>query len=583
MEGPAKEHKPLSEVKDDDKAKTPAPHALAAKVQGLAGLPVKKCVAEILGDPKAREIVQAMAEEELYITFKETGEQEGLPLLELASPEQRQYVFDLDCWQKDEFNRERALDWIALLQEAGPASLKTWLRENDPELICLLLKKWVRVHTWDRQRDPEEPPFFSLDQVYYLEFIEAPRERALKRLLTTLAEEDLAFYHQILENVAWHTDADFEDHLLHFRTARLAEKGFPRLEEALAVYTPLTPEQFKTMEAAGRIVTPTPLEDPRLAPEYGLVRQPEGTLFREAMVGVRELRELERIKRELAALANRVLVADGQTPDDMAALQDALTKVGGYISIGLERLVAWDVPRAGELVARTPLTSLFQVGFHGVLEVQRQAERRVMTWLRECGFSPNFLGEPWNAQLQGLLRKRPKRHRGGRAGEPLYEEFANLGQLRELEHTVEMAHLVGTVLVGFMSASSWAAGWRSLQRREPEKLAFLTWRTILLSAFVGGVLSSRFVPERFTLGEIREFLGRIWEPQRPPSRVATGWKLELATWLGSVAHRSPGEMEPLVADLSSTLEGEVGGVTAAELEPRYLETLFLIAYESAGK
>ena len=564
---------------DDNKPNPSAQQALVAKVQRLASLPAKTRVAEILADPEAKELIQAMAEEELYLTFKEVGDHEGFPLLELASPEQRQYVTDLDFWQKDELNRERALHWIALLQEAGPSALKTWLRESEPELICLILKKWVQVHTWDREQDSEEPPFFSLDQVYYLEFTEPLREKALKRFLTALAEDDLAFYHQILENVAWHTDADFEDYLLHFRTARLAEKGFPDLEEALAVYAPLSPERFRNMEAAGTLFTPTPPDDARLAPEYALVRQPEGTLFRAATGEVREPRDLERIKRELAALANRVLVADGKTPDDPAALEASLAGVAGYISIGLERLVSWDVPRAGELLARAPLASLFQVGFDGVLKVQRQAERQVTAWLRDCGLSLAFLDEPWNAEIQGLLWKRPKLHRGGRAGEPLYEEFASLRQLRELERTVETAHLVGSVLLALMPAASWAAGWRSLEHRDPEKAPLLTWRTVLLSAFARGVLSSRFVPERLTMAEVRRFLEKIWEPNRRPSRVAAPWKLELSTWLGGLARRSPGEMEPLVADLSATIEGELGEARPAELERKYLETLFLLVEE----
>jgi len=564
---------------DDNKPNPSAQQALVAKVQRLASLPAKTRVAEILADPEAKELIQAMAEEELYLTFKEVGDHEGFPLLELASPEQRQYVTDLDFWQKDELNRERALHWIALLQEAGPSALKSWLRESEPELICLILKKWVQVHTWDREQDSEEPPFFSLDQVYYLEFTEPRREKALKRFLTALAEDDLAFYHQILENVAWHTDADFEDYLLHFRTARLAEKGFPDLEEALAVYAPLSPERFRNMEAAGALFTSTPPEDVRLAPEYALVRQPEGTLFREATGEVREPRNLERIKRELAALANRVLVADGKTPDDPAALEASLAGVAGYISIGLERLVSWDVLRAGELLARAPLASLFQVGFDGVLKVQRQAERQVTAWLRDCGLSLAFLDEPWNAEIQGLLWKRPKLHRGGRAGEPLYEEFASLRQLRELERTVETAHLVGSVLLALMPAASWAAGWRSLEHRDPEKAPLLTWRTVLLSAFARGVLSSRFVPERLTMAEVRRFLEKIWEPNRRPSRVAAPWKLELSTWLGGLARRSPGEMEPMVADLSATIEGELGEATPAELERKYLETLFLLVEE----
>ena len=572
---------PVAVESDRTLEKADAQRALAAKVTRLLGLPPRKRVEEIVADPQATEIVQAMAEEELYFTFKEVGDHDGLPLLELASPGQRQYATDLELWRKDEFHPERALDWVALLQERGPDALRTWLRESEPELICLLLKKWIRVHKWNRVEDPEEPPHFTLDQVYYMEFLEPRREKTLKGLLRTLAEADLASYHQTLDHVSWHTGAELEEHLRHFRASRLAEKGFPDLDEALSIYAPMSPERFKSMQAAGRLLVPAPTEDAGLAPEYALVRQPEGTLFRAAMGEVRDPHAVDRIKRELAALANRVLVADGLTPEDVATLQSSLVKAGGYVSIGLERLVSRDVLHAGKVLAVTPLTFLFQVGFAAVIEVQRQAEGKVMRWLRECGLSPEFLGEPWNAQLQGLLRKRPKRHAGGRGGEPFYEEFASLEQLREVEHTVGMTNLVGDVLLGLMPAGSWAAGWRAFRRREPGKSPLVTWRVILLSAFVRGVLSLRFFPERLTPAEIREFLERIWEPKRKPRRVALRWKRELAAWVAGLARRHPKEMEALVHELSLTLEEELAEVTAEHLQPRYLETLFLVAEETA--
>jgi hypothetical protein len=223
-----------------------------------------------------------------------------------------------------------------------------------------------------------------------------------------------------------------------------------------------------------------------------------------------------------------------------------------------------------------------QVGFATVVEAQRQAELQVMAWLRECGLPPEFLGEPWNAQLQGLLRKRPKHHRGGRAGEPLYDEFTSLGQLAQVEYAIRVAHLVGDVLLGLMPAGSWAVGWRSFRRHEPEKSPLVTWRAVLLSAFVRGVLSSRFFPERLTPAEIRDFLDRIWEPESRPPRVAPRWKGELAAWLAGLCRRHPEEMGPLVADLSLTLEEELAEVTPGRLEPRYLETLFLMAEEAGG-
>jgi hypothetical protein len=138
------------------------------------------------------------------------------------------------------------------------------------------------------------------------------------------------------------------------------------------------------------------------------------------------------------------------------------------------------------------------------------------------------------------------------------------------------------LLLALMPAADWAAGSRSLELRDAEKAPLLTWRTVLLSAFARGVLSSRFVPERLAPAEIRAFLEKIWEPRSRPSRVAPHWKRELATWLGGLVHRPPEQMEPVVADLSATLDGELGETRSAELERKYLETLFLVEPEKAG-
>ncbi|MGQ9645375.1 MAG: DUF6178 family protein [Thermodesulfobacteriota bacterium] len=48
-----------------------------------------------------RELIQRLPELEVYLTLREVGEKDCLDLISLTTPEQWQYVLDLEFWKKD--------------------------------------------------------------------------------------------------------------------------------------------------------------------------------------------------------------------------------------------------------------------------------------------------------------------------------------------------------------------------------------------------------------------------------------------------------------------------------------------------
>ncbi|MBW1982867.1 MAG: hypothetical protein JRJ12_16820 [Deltaproteobacteria bacterium] len=550
---------------------------LAAKLERTASLPPKKRLQVLLTDLHSRELVQAMAEEDFYFMFKELGAQDALPLLELASAEQRQYLLDLELWRRDRFAPDKALEWLSLLNECGEEAMKQWLRETDPGFICLILKNFLRVYKAGEEESSHELlQLFTVDQVYYLDFLVPESRDMVARMVQALAAENLLQYHNILEEIHWNILAELEESQLHFRRSRLAEKGFPDLDEALSVYDPLEMEEFRDrLVKYDYLYAGVPAAAP-VAPTYPLLAQPEHTFLRAVLEKIDSEPEVERLRREFAALANQVMVADGIVPEDSTTITANLSKVSGYLSVALEALSNGDLGQARELLRKAPVGSLFQVAVGVIFETRRQADRLVISWLRQCGLPIEFLGEPWTSQLQGLLQKRPKRYVGGTAGEPLYDDFSSHADVLALDGVVQLAHLVGEVVKGLLPVQTWPTCWRRLQRSMPESTPLVTWKTAVLTAFVHNWQGEEFVLQPLELRQVIQFLGELWEPTGRPRRVARQIRQQFCQWLSALARRDNQQMAPLCEILCGHLEEELGDVSEESLQRRYLQTLFLV-------
>ena len=59
----------------------------------------------------AVEVTQSIPAEEIYHLIKELGNEDSLLILSMTSPEQLQYFFDLEWWQSDKFQPQRAMEW----------------------------------------------------------------------------------------------------------------------------------------------------------------------------------------------------------------------------------------------------------------------------------------------------------------------------------------------------------------------------------------------------------------------------------------------------------------------------------------
>lgn len=458
----------------------------------------KERMEAILRSDAPRELFQSLPEEEAYLTIKEIGEQDALPLLSLFSPEQCQFLLDLELWRGYELQTDKAQHWLPLLLSCDEEALEQWLAELDEDTLLLLLKKLIRLHV----KSGDEPPeikgaterLFTLDGTYYVEVLVPSFQTQVENLLRHLARNDLRRYWDILHQVDAEIPAELEERALHFREARLEDKGFPPMEEALALFQPLHPERLKRMLDAQEIHWPG-LPEKKPLPFYPLVlQQDEKMFFSLCLKEVEEETLLERLKMELAYMANQVMVADQPESIEVSTIRRSLSKVGGYLSVGLEWLSEGDVEKAKGWIERVPLKCIFQVGFRASLELNWRA-KRIEQWFADRAVPLSFLGFPWAERLAGVLKKKPlffddtsvEGHR----------EFRTLSEIRSLHHDLDRIETLIWV-VSFVSSSAWSEGF--------------CWKRVLLRAFVEEETEPSFQSDA-TLAErgILGFCAERWE------------------------------------------------------------------------
>ena len=79
----------------------------------------------------AVEVTQAIPAEEIYNMIKELGKEDSLLILSMASSEQLQYFFDLEWWQGDRFQPQRAMQWLGVLDQCDEPETLEWFLTED--------------------------------------------------------------------------------------------------------------------------------------------------------------------------------------------------------------------------------------------------------------------------------------------------------------------------------------------------------------------------------------------------------------------------------------------------------------------
>jgi len=379
------------------------PTGLAELRRGLAERRGKSRVDLLLDQRDPVAAVQALPPDELFHAIQEAGLADAAELVQLASPDQFRTFLDLGAWRDRAFSPERALPWLKAARPpslSGEEAVARWrekLAALDPELVSLLLRGTLRVHDLEEEPDPEleaDAWLKTPDGRFVVEIVPAgPDSLTMRRLLDDLYAEDAFEAGRRLASFRQEIEAELAEAELRWRTGRLADLGFPPLEEALS--------WFARPKAAAAGEAPPGL--PHRPPGFWLAAHRTPSLLDRAAARLPP-ESAARFEAELLSAANAVLVADRVDPSDAEEVAGALESARALLEMGLEAASGGDEESASAVLASTPLKRIFQRGFGQLLELHGRAARLAQPPL---GPGP-VLDAPLGDAVAALRLRRPR-------------------------------------------------------------------------------------------------------------------------------------------------------------------------------
>ncbi len=547
--------------------------------KAILSLPAEKALNRIFDSPQPAAIVHSFPEEDFYFFINDIGVEDSLQLLSLASDKQKEYIFDIEAWEKDRISINNITKWLALFLTADPQRFVRWFLNRKTEFIEFYLFKNIEVRIREHDQDPSifSDDFFTLDDVFYIKFIDLSVDIESEsnfitnrnEFLSNFLDELSAYDHNIFQHILLETftviPAEYEEEAFRLRNVRLAEKGFLPFDEAIGIYQPLKPEALSGQRTKN--ITDNSEEKPYIPVSYYSTEMlKEHNLFTDSLKKIKKDDILQQIQVELAGLANQIIVADQKVIKNKEELNDIVKKTCGYISIGLKLLTEkgaeLDENRAVALIRKFPLSKIFRVGYGLVLELKWQAEKwRKISWFKKNGLSLSFWGEKWVGVLGGLLIKKPLCYDNYRTG-VLYREFYSVEDIKSAEkilnEIIAFDNLLSHMTVKFA----------------PPYSKLLTCKNLVLTLWARHYLGLSDILIPLDIDEFKVFFDNLWESEEKPRKTSILMKEaflnRLSEKTGIDSYDISRKLGQTMENLFGEIENEYGSVSKKDLNSKYI-------------
>jgi hypothetical protein len=521
------------------------------------------------------DLVQQLPELEVLLTVKEVGERDCLDLISLTTPEQFQYLLDLDFWKRDQLDSEKVLHWIEILLESGERKVTQFIQSTDPEFIALLLKKFLYVTTLDGEHleGMDRIPLFTLDQFYFVNFMGKKTRELFEPFLRILYHIDGEGYRKLMESLVCAIESELEETGYYLRNSRLNDYGFPDFEESLEIYHFVNPNSVTVEKGIPQVRDREETE--KESPTFYLTFQNEGPFLSSILSKIDNPLERDRLKQEIIGLCNKAIVADAIDLSNIMGMERTIKKVYHTLNLGLQYLSKEDETKAFEILQSLPVQRLFQSGVSTTVLLRRKAESILKgPWFSGDRENLVFLDSSHFEKMEGILRKRPALYREG-----ICEDFKNLQDLKETEDFLESIEMITNFLAKQLNIYPHDLKGLDLSGCYPEDWREITLSTIFLTSLANQILKGTFEFEAIEQTQVKDFLSGVFERNAQGKGVIKmGVKNGLRGWLTSTEHEELKRRHLLAFQdfCLDLLEEEFGKIPVEEkIDPRFMRGLLV--------
>jgi hypothetical protein len=499
---------------------------------------------EALTDARgAAALIRSLPADQLYFDILAVGLADSTGVVQLASPEQFQSFVDLAAWKGDRIDHHALLRWVRAARGDEPEAFQAKITGLDLELLESLLRATTVIHDLEEEPDlhVEGLTLDSADGRYRVEFQAeaAVDQTALRALLNDLIAADPLGLSRLLESARWELPSELEEVAYRFRTARLADLGFPEPENARALYARVPLPPVVAAPPGSALARPGSRPDLLAAALDGLTPDERQTL-----------------EDELRTVVNSVLVDEGADPGDPEAIRCAGERARDTLQLGLEYLAAGDPVRTVEVVRVETSRRIFQVGFTLALGLKHRADRLVgRPGVRLDG--ELLLWPDAAAAVLALRRARPLRALKVEGAEPV--PFRSLREIQETDALLARAEHQAALFVALLGSEAVAG--ETLRELGP------AWPVggmpaVLLAALAQAALHGALRAAPVDRSEIAALASALLEAGGEGPRLRRDTRDRLVTALAALAPGSGDEPARLVDAALERLLTEVGPALA---------------------
>lgn len=467
------------------------------------------------------ELIPLLPKQEVFLTIKEVGEKDCLDLISHTTPEQFQYLLDIEFWKRDQLDPEKVLHWMEILLESGEKKVAQFIRTTDLEFVALILKRFIHVTTLEGEHTErmDSVPLFTLDQFYFIDFKGVKTREVFEPFLKTFYRIDSEGCRKLMGGLICEMESELEETGYCLRNGRLNDYGFPDFEEALEIYHFINPDSL--------------------------------------------------IKKE------RPLAAEAIDLSNLSGMERAIKKVYHYLNIGLQYLSGEKEKRAIEVLQSLPIQKIFQCGVSLTLLLRRRAATILNgPWFGKDQENLVLLDPPHFEKMEGVLRKRPTFYRNG-----VSDDFKDLHDLKEMEGFLDSIEGIVYFLGETLKVSPRSLKEMDLSGCHPERWQEITLSTIFLTALANQILLGTFQFEAIEKGRLNDLFPHLFERDDQGKRVVRmRLRDEMREWFGSF-ESDPRRREHLVAFKNICLDlfdEEFGKIPPEEeVDPRFVRGLII--------
>jgi hypothetical protein len=535
-----------------------APSGPLARLRAqLAGPRGYRRIDALLSEDDAAGAIAAMPPTDMFELVHEVGFEDAQPLLDLATPAQFQGCLDLDGWTRDELEVQHLKPWLQAMINSGFEKFgQVWVH-LDVELRALILQREVKIYDISLEEEPAEDNEAAImttpDRMFLLEL---PDEDDAQRLIMQLVED----LYRADPDLARHTimcarsepPAELEEMSYRWRSARLADLGYVDFYDALDLFRPLDADQVHIGEGTHDRTVDESSRLPIVVAEEVIGR----SFLARAMAAIDDSADAERLEGALMVLVNKVLAAGRAKPGQTEVVKRGALYATATVSLGLEAISRGDIVRATSALRSIGLGRLFRVGYTITTKLGRLAQALASRSLTA--------GSPAKEVIAGLCSPRPLLSRAA-------DEPPILG-LRPFESQADIRR-VGEIVAGLTLRIALVEGLgvdvvAMGQAPEPRPALDDHIRTALARAVIGG----QFRGDALSQAELTQLRDRGFSSGKLSGAARLAGHAAIRERLGAAQLVASGPvLGRLVDGWLADLEAILGGVSDAEIDPRFVE------------